>query len=100
MTTIVQQRLASRAVRLAVTELGADVVGRSLPLIQPAVFDRATRSQLKARHGLLANVSKEVQQQTGVDEVHLAQLERVDRKTLLLVIVLAGATVPVNEVAT
>ena len=83
---------ASSAVRLAVTELGADVVGRSLPLIQPAVFDRATRNQLKARHGLLADVSKEVQQQTGVDEVHLAQLERVDRKTLLLVIVLAGAT--------
>ena len=83
---------ASSAVRLAVAGLGADVVGRSLPLIQPAVFDRATRTRLKAHHGLLADVPAQVQQQTGVDEVHLAQLERLDRKTLLLTIVLAGAT--------
>ena len=66
--------------------------GAACALIQPAVFAGVTRTQLRTRHGLLADVSTQVQQQTGVDEVHLAQLERLDRKTLLPIIVLAGAT--------
>ena len=82
----------TRPVTVAIEVLGRDVVASALPRLQLQALSGATRTALRERKGLLADLQHEVQAQTGVTEVHFADLERVDKKTILMVAVLAGAT--------
>ena len=82
----------TRPVTVAVNVLGRDAVASALPRLQLQALSGATRAALRERKGLLADLQHEVQRQTDVTEVHFAELERVDKKTILMVAVLAGAT--------
>jgi glycosyltransferase 2 family protein len=81
-----------RPVRIAIEVLGRHAVADALPRLQLQALSGATRSALKERKGLLADLQHEVQTQTGVTEVHFAELERLDKRMVLMVAVLAGAT--------
>jgi undecaprenyl-diphosphatase len=52
----------------------------------------ATQSALKEHKGLLAELQNEVVAQCGVDHVEFDQLDRVSKKTVLMIVVLALAT--------
>ena len=82
----------TRPVTVAIDVLGRDVVASALPRLQLQALSGATRSALRARKGLLADLQHEVQRQTGVTEVRFVELERVDKKMVLMVAVLAAAT--------
>jgi uncharacterized protein (TIRG00374 family) len=82
----------TRPVTVAIDVLGRDVVANALPRLQLQALSGATRSALRARKGLLADLQQEVQRQTGVTEVRFVELERVDKKMVLMVAVLAAAT--------
>ena len=81
-----------RPVRVAVDVLGRDAVADALPRLQLHALSGATQTALKADEGLLRSLQQEVQRQAGVDRVRFAELERVDRKALLVVAVVAAAT--------
>ena len=83
----------ARPVTVAIEVLGRDG-GRRAAAPPPAAGAerRDARRAASERKGLLADLQHEVQTQTEVTEVHFAELERVDKKTILMVAVLAGAT--------
>ena len=81
-----------RAVAGGVEELGQEAVADALPLLQMQALPASTRAALRHRKGLLDEVQQQVQRQTGVEEIQLAQLDRFDKKTLLMLVVLAAAT--------
>ncbi len=82
----------SRPVRQAVDVLGREAVARALPRLQLAALSGPTRAAMKERKGLLADLQREVQEQAGVEEVHFVELERFDRRMILMVLVVVGAT--------
>jgi undecaprenyl-diphosphatase len=77
---------AERAVGNAVAGVGPDAVADAAPRIQPIALSGATREALKQQKGLDEEIRGEIQQQTGVDEVELEDLERVKTRTVLMVI--------------
>jgi uncharacterized membrane protein YbhN (UPF0104 family) len=77
---------ADRAVGSAVGSLGAEAVAEALPLIQPSALAAATRADLKARSGLLAEVRQRAAAAAGVEPPRLEPLIRVRPSTLLLVV--------------
>lgn len=81
-----------RTVAAAVDVLGADVVGGSLHRLQLRALSGATQTALKEQKGLLKRLQKEVMEQCGVDNVEFDQIDRVNRKTVLTIVVLALAT--------
>jgi undecaprenyl-diphosphatase len=81
-----------RPVRAAIDVLGRDAVAGALPRLQLQALSGATQSALKAHDGLLQDLQQEVQAQTGVDDVHFAELERVNKKMLLTLIIVAATT--------
>jgi uncharacterized membrane protein YbhN (UPF0104 family)/tRNA A-37 threonylcarbamoyl transferase component Bud32 len=83
---------SQRAVRQAVAVLGRETVARALPRLQLQALRGPTRTAMKERKGLLAELQREVQAQAGVDEVHFAELERFDRRMILIVLIVVGAT--------
>ena len=83
---------AERPVRRAIAVLGRDAVARALPLLQLQALRGPTQAAINQRNGLLADLQREVQQQTGVEEVHFVELERFDRRMILMVLIVVGAT--------
>ena len=81
-----------RSVRPAVEVLGADAVVRALPRLQTQALDQPTRKALRPHKHLLDDLQRAARQETDVEDVQLAQLERVDKKTVLMLVVLAAAT--------
>jgi glycosyltransferase 2 family protein len=75
-----------RAVRSACETLGAEAVAQALPLLQPAALAAATRADLKARPGLLAELRERAAAATGAEPPPLEPLTRVRLRTLLLVV--------------
>lgn len=83
---------AERTVRAAVDVLGPDAVGASPHRLQIGALSGATQSALKDSKGLLAQLQDEVISQCDVAQVEFDQLDRVSKKTILMVVVLALAT--------
>jgi glycosyltransferase 2 family protein len=77
---------ADRAVHSATQTLGTEAVAQALPLLQPAALDAATRADLRARPGLLAELREQAAAATGTEPPRLEPLVRVRPSTLLLLV--------------
>ena len=77
---------ADRAVGSATQALGAEAVAEALPLLQPAAVAAATRADLKARPGLLAELRERAASATGTEPPRLEPLTRVRPSTLVLLV--------------
>jgi uncharacterized membrane protein YbhN (UPF0104 family) len=77
---------AERAVRSATQTLGTEAVAQAMPLLQPAAPAAATRADLKARPGLLAELRQRAAAATGTEPPPLEPLIRVRPRTLLLLV--------------
>jgi uncharacterized membrane protein YbhN (UPF0104 family)/membrane-associated phospholipid phosphatase len=75
-----------RAVRGATRTLGTEAVAQALPLLQPAALAAATRADLRARPGLLAELRQRAAAAIGTEPPPLEPLIRVRPGTLLLVV--------------
>jgi uncharacterized membrane protein YbhN (UPF0104 family) len=81
-----------RAVDAAIGVLGRSAVGDALPRLQMKALSGATQSAMKAHKGLLGELQTEVIERCGVEEVHYAELDRINRKTIITIAALALAT--------
>jgi glycosyltransferase 2 family protein len=77
---------AGRAVHSATEALGAEALAQALPLLQPAALAAATRADLKARPGLLAELRERAAAAAGTEPPPLEPLIRVRPRTLLLLV--------------
>jgi uncharacterized membrane protein YbhN (UPF0104 family)/membrane-associated phospholipid phosphatase len=75
-----------RAVRSATETLGVEAVAQALPLLQPAALAAATRADLKARPGLLAELRERAAAAAGTEPPPLEPLTRIRPRTLLLLV--------------
>ena len=83
---------AKRTTPIAIDVLGSDAVVAALPRLQPQALAQPTREALRRHKGLLDDLQRQIREATDVEDVQLAQLERVDKKTVLMLVVLAAAT--------
>jgi undecaprenyl-diphosphatase len=81
-----------RTVATAIAGIGRDPVAAALPRLQMAALSGATQTALKEHKGLLEELRAEVIGQCGVEDVHYEDLERVDRHTILTIVLLALVT--------
>jgi len=77
---------ADRAVHSAIRSLGAEAVAQALALLQPAALAAATRADLRARRGLLAELREQAAAATGTEPPRLEPLVRMRPTTLLLLL--------------
>jgi undecaprenyl-diphosphatase len=82
---------AHRTVATAVDQLGADAVAGAAPRLQPTALSSTTRNALKKRKGLLKDIQAEVKASTGLEEVGLEKLERVNSRTVFTTVMLGFA---------
>jgi undecaprenyl-diphosphatase len=83
---------AERSVAAAVDVLGTDAVASALTMLQPNALSGATRHGLGQHPGLLDELRDEVMARCGVDDVAYVPLDRVDRKTVFTLVMLAAVT--------
>ncbi len=81
-----------RTVASAIDALGPDAVAAALPRLQIRALSGATQAALENRPELLDALRGEVTSQCGIEDVRLADLERIRSRTLVTVGVLALAT--------
>jgi uncharacterized protein (TIRG00374 family) len=74
-----------RAVAAAAASLGREGLIEMLPLLQPAVLDRATRHAIKERDWTLDDVRQRAADAAGVEPPDLEKLRRVSVKSVLVV---------------
>ena len=79
-----------RAVEAAVAGVGLTAVAAALPRLQPLALTPRTRAEIKAA-GCLDELRSEVQRVTGVDDVPIAELERIKTGTVVSIAVVALA---------
>jgi len=77
---------ADRAVHSATQALGTEPVAQALALLQPAALAAATRADLRARPGLLAELRERAAAASGTEPPRLEPLVRVRPRTLLLLV--------------
>jgi uncharacterized protein (TIRG00374 family) len=82
----------ARAVDRAVATMGGEVVATALPLVQPGALTTATRDAFRHHHGLLNELRSTVADRCDVKEPEYAQIERINKRTVLTVGSLALAT--------
>jgi glycosyltransferase 2 family protein len=75
-----------RAVRSAAEAVGVEAVAKALPLLQPAALTAATRADLRARPGLLAELRARAAAVAGIEPPPPEPLTRVRPRTLLLLL--------------
>jgi undecaprenyl-diphosphatase len=80
-----------RAVQAATSVLDRDEVLQALPRLQPLVLTFGTRSEVRRSPGLLDSLRSQLSALEHIDDVPLAQLERLKPRTVLLVIMSALA---------
>jgi glycosyltransferase 2 family protein len=83
---------AARSVGAAVRALGPAAVADALPRLQLNAFSGATRTALKERKGLLDELQHTVADRTGVENVHLEDLQRISPHTVVTILLLAAVT--------
>jgi undecaprenyl-diphosphatase len=79
-----------RAVEAAVAGVGPAAVAAALPRLQPLALTPRTRAAVKAA-GCLDELRDEVQRVTGVNDVPIAELERIKTGTVVTIAVVALA---------
>jgi glycosyltransferase 2 family protein len=82
---------AGRAVDSAAEGLGVEAAAQALPLLQPAALAAATRAELKARPGLLAELRERAAAVAGTEPPPLEPLTRVRPRTLLFLVAVGFA---------
>jgi undecaprenyl-diphosphatase len=75
-----------RAVRCAVTGIGAEAVASAASRIQPLALSGATRTALKKQKMLAPGLRFQIAEQTGMEVPELENLERIRPKTVLMVL--------------
>jgi uncharacterized protein (TIRG00374 family) len=83
---------AQRSVDSAVRVLGTEAVARALPRLQLNALSGATRTALKQRKGVLEQLQREVADRTGVDQIHIEDLTRINPRTIFTIVMLAALT--------
>jgi undecaprenyl-diphosphatase len=83
---------AERAVTAAIDVLGTDAVGEALPRLQIRALSGATQTALKDHRGLLKELQDEVVERCGIERIEFVQLERANRKTIVMIGALVLAT--------
>jgi len=78
-----------RTIGLAIEVIGADEVAQSLPMLQPLALSRTLGKSIRQQRGLLDQLRAAIHEATGVDDVPLEKLARVQTRTLFMII--AGA---------
>jgi uncharacterized membrane protein YbhN (UPF0104 family)/tRNA A-37 threonylcarbamoyl transferase component Bud32 len=73
-------------VNSAVEVLGVDAVARTLPQLQPLALPPEIRSLAKRHKGLLKDLSTAIRDSTGAGEVELERLQRVNPRTILMIV--------------
>ncbi len=79
-----------RAVEYAVAGVGPAAVAAALPRLQPLALTPKTRAAVKAA-GCLDDLRAEIHRVTGVDDVPIAELQRIKTGTVLTIAVVALA---------
>lgn len=79
-----------RSVTPAIRALGADVVAESLSRLQPAALSGATQTALKSHKGLLDELRKEIERQSGVAEPELEPVTRFGARQIFTLVMLAA----------
>lgn len=91
---------AERAVRTAVGVVGARAVADAAPWMQALTVGGATRTDLKTHRRLLAEIHEQVVRWTDLEEVQLAQVQRVRLRTVVMAALLfAGVWVLIPQFA-
>lgn len=80
-----------RTVTTAVGQLGSDAVAGSAPRLQPTALSTTTRSAFKKRKGLLDELQSEVKAATGLEQVEMEKLERVNSGMVFTTVMLGFA---------
>jgi undecaprenyl-diphosphatase len=83
---------AERSVGAAVRVCGTAAVADALPRLQLNAFSGATRTALKQQKGLLKQLQRTVADRAGVQEIHLEDLHRVNRQSVLTLVLLVAVT--------
>lgn len=77
-----------RAVASALRVLGAEPLGAALPRLQPVALGTATRVAI-TRNKLIEPLRSEVERVSGIDHVEFEPIERVNKKTVFTIVMLA-----------
>src|SRR5690349_6249551 len=80
-----------RVVSAAAGVLGAERLGRAVPLLQPLALSAATRRAVAGHDGLLARTRAVAAAASGQEPPELARVQRVRPRTLLAIAALTGA---------
>ena len=80
-----------RAVASAAAVIGTADLAAAVPLLQPLALSAATRRDLAARRGLLAQTRSAAAARSGRTDGELASIQRVRSRTLVTVAVVTGA---------
>lgn len=84
---------SERAVESAVAVLGSAAVGRAVPRLQMPALAGATQSALKEQKGVLDQLVATAAEQSAVEEIEQAELERLSTRTIVLGVVLVGVAI-------
>lgn len=79
-----------RAVASAMRVLGPEPLGAALPRLQPVALGTATRVAI-TRNKLIEPLRTEVERVTGIEHVEFEPIERVNKKTVITIVMLALA---------
>jgi len=91
MTTLALIVGARRAVQTAITQLGKEAVAGAAPRLQATALSSTTRDAVKKQKGLLEEIQTEVRISTGLEEIELEKLERVNSRTVFTTAMLGFA---------
>jgi undecaprenyl-diphosphatase len=81
-----------RAVSTAIDGVGVDAIRTALPRLQLNALSSDTRASMRRDKGLLKHLQTTVAERSGVQQPEFVPLARVDRKTLLTVVMLVLVT--------
>jgi uncharacterized protein (TIRG00374 family) len=82
---------AQRTVATAVEQLGPEAVAGAAPRLQPTALSTTTRNAFKKRKRLLEELQSEVKVATGLEQVELEKLERVNSSAVFTLVMLGFA---------
>jgi uncharacterized protein (TIRG00374 family) len=82
---------AQRTVAAAVERLGPDAVAGAAPRLQPTALSTTTRNAFKKQKRLLEELQSEVKVSTGLEQVELEKLERVNSSAVFTLVMLGFA---------
>ena len=84
---------SARAVDSALAALGPEALGRATSRLQMPALAGATQSALKNQQGLLDELLDTATERSGVSIVVPAELQRLNTKTIVIIVVLVGVAI-------